>query len=107
MNRPGVQHCVLAPVVAYKWLSCMVDKVVSEWSGGTTTQKLPSDRGQQCSLPLLFTEVGLLFFVSGILVVVLCFDYKWATLYTYPTGLISGIVHISGVSMGVQLRWWY
>jgi len=53
-----------------------VDKVVLEWSGGTTTHKLPSDHGQQCSLPLAFTEVGLLFFVSSILVVALCFGYK-------------------------------
>jgi len=83
---------------------CRVDKVVSKWSGGITTHKLPSDHGQQCSLPPAFTEVGLKFFVSSILVIALCFDYKWETLYTYPTGLISGIVHVSGASMGVQLR---
>jgi len=77
--------------------------VVLEWSGGTTTHKLPSDHGQQCSVPPAFTEVGLLFFVSSILVVVLCLDYKWETLYTYPTGLISGIVYFLGASTSVQL----
>ena len=28
------------------------------------------------------------------------------TLYTYPTGLIYGIVYLLGASMSMQLRWW-
>ena len=63
----------------------------------------PLPTSQQGSLPPAFTEVGFLFFVSSILVVVLCLDYKWETLYTYPTGLVSGIVYFLGASTSVQL----